>query len=191
MEEFFEGEEFPLFMLRHLLGVYLLQVQHVSIQPLYGARAPLIEKRERNREIRFMDIEQAIAGRRSVRDYTEAAVDEAVIGRLIETAVLAPSAMNEQPFIRSRQTFRRRSATSYRCRSSLGQRCNLLYEPSTHGSQREPGDGCPLRQERTLQLWVEGCVRHAANGADSEVPLGNQLSVRTEAKGITASPQAL
>ena len=45
-----------------------------------------------------MDIEQAIAGRRSVRDYADAAVDEQVIRRLIEIAVLAPSAMNEQPW---------------------------------------------------------------------------------------------
>jgi nitroreductase len=45
-----------------------------------------------------MDIEQAIAGRRSVRDYAEAAVDEAAIRHLIEIAVLAPSAMNEQPW---------------------------------------------------------------------------------------------
>jgi hypothetical protein len=36
MEEFFEGEEFPLFMLRHLLGVYLLQAQHVGIQSLHS-----------------------------------------------------------------------------------------------------------------------------------------------------------
>ena len=45
-----------------------------------------------------MDIEQAIAGRRSVRDYTEAAVDEVMIRRLLDTAVLAPSAMNERPW---------------------------------------------------------------------------------------------
>lgn len=62
------------------------------------ARLPLMECREHNRKVWPMDIEQAIAGRRSVRDYTEAAVDEVVIGRLIETAVLAPSAMNEQPW---------------------------------------------------------------------------------------------
>ena len=62
------------------------------------ARLPLIESREHNRGVRRMDIEQAIAGRRSVRDYTEGAVDEAVIRRLVETAVLAPSAMNEQPW---------------------------------------------------------------------------------------------
>lgn len=45
-----------------------------------------------------MDLQQAIAGRRSVREYTEASVDEATIHRLIDAAVLAPSGMNEQPW---------------------------------------------------------------------------------------------
>ena len=44
-----------------------------------------------------MNIEDAIAGRRSVREYTDEAVAEATIRRLIEAAVLAPSAVNEQP----------------------------------------------------------------------------------------------
>lgn len=45
-----------------------------------------------------MDLQQAIAGRRSVREYTGAAVDETAIRRLIDAAILAPSAMNEQPW---------------------------------------------------------------------------------------------
>lgn len=45
-----------------------------------------------------MDLQEAIEGRRSVREYTEAAVDEVTILRLIDAAVLAPSAMNEQPW---------------------------------------------------------------------------------------------
>lgn len=45
-----------------------------------------------------MDLQEAIAGRRSVRDYTQAAVDEATIDRLVGAAVLAPSSMNEQPW---------------------------------------------------------------------------------------------
>lgn len=40
-----------------------------------------------------MDLEQAIAGRRSMRDYTEAAADEVVIGRLIETAIHSNAAL--------------------------------------------------------------------------------------------------
>jgi nitroreductase len=46
-----------------------------------------------------MNLQDAIAGRRSVRDYTTAAVDEATIQSLIAAAVQAPSAVNEQPWI--------------------------------------------------------------------------------------------
>lgn len=45
-----------------------------------------------------MDIHEAIAGRRSVRTYTSQPVDEATIRRLIDAAVLAPSAVNQQPW---------------------------------------------------------------------------------------------
>ena len=45
-----------------------------------------------------MDVSEAISGRRSVREYTDAAVDESTIRRLIAAAVLAPSAMNQQPW---------------------------------------------------------------------------------------------
>lgn len=45
-----------------------------------------------------MNIDQAIYGRRSTREYTTAAVDEAVIDRLIDAAVQAPSAVNQQPW---------------------------------------------------------------------------------------------
>jgi nitroreductase len=46
-----------------------------------------------------MNIHEAIAGRRSVRAYTEQPVDEAVIHGLIDAATLAPSAMNQQPYL--------------------------------------------------------------------------------------------
>jgi nitroreductase len=45
-----------------------------------------------------MDINQAIFGRRSVRDYTSQGVDEQTIRGLIEAAVQAPSAVNQQPW---------------------------------------------------------------------------------------------
>lgn len=45
-----------------------------------------------------MNINEAIDGRRSTREYTTQAVDEAVIGRLIDAAVQAPSAVNQQPW---------------------------------------------------------------------------------------------
>ncbi len=50
------------------------------------------------REDSAMDINEAIEGRRSVRDYTTQAVDERTIRRLIDAAVHAPSAVNQQPW---------------------------------------------------------------------------------------------
>jgi nitroreductase len=45
-----------------------------------------------------VDLDEAIAGRRSVRDYTSQGVAEEVIQNLIGSAVHAPSAVNEQPW---------------------------------------------------------------------------------------------
>src|ERR1035437_4409049 len=45
-----------------------------------------------------MDLNVAITGRRSVREYTAQAVDEKLIRALIDAAVQAPSAVNQQPW---------------------------------------------------------------------------------------------
>ncbi len=45
-----------------------------------------------------MKLEDAIVGRRSVREYTEQALDEQTIRRLVAAAVLAPNAVNQQPW---------------------------------------------------------------------------------------------
>jgi nitroreductase len=45
-----------------------------------------------------VDINEAISGRRSAREYTEQAVDEQTIRGLIDAAVRAPNAVNEQPW---------------------------------------------------------------------------------------------
>lgn len=45
-----------------------------------------------------MDINEAIIGRRAVRAYTEQTIDEPTIRRLIDAAVHAPSAINQQPW---------------------------------------------------------------------------------------------
>ncbi len=45
-----------------------------------------------------VELEAAIAGRRSVRDYTAEAVDEGTIRQLIDAAIRAPSATNAQPW---------------------------------------------------------------------------------------------
>jgi nitroreductase len=47
---------------------------------------------------RTMDLNEAITGRRAVRDYTVQAVDERAIRLLIDAAVQAPSAVNQQPW---------------------------------------------------------------------------------------------
>ena len=45
-----------------------------------------------------MEINEAITGRRAVRDYSQEAVDERTIRHLVDAAVQAPSAINEQPW---------------------------------------------------------------------------------------------
>jgi nitroreductase len=45
-----------------------------------------------------MNINEAISGRRSTREYTTEAVDEFIIRRLINAAIQAPSAVNQQPW---------------------------------------------------------------------------------------------
>jgi nitroreductase len=44
-----------------------------------------------------MDLKEAIYTRRSVRDFTEDAVDEKTLKELIGAAIQAPSAVNQQP----------------------------------------------------------------------------------------------
>jgi nitroreductase len=46
-----------------------------------------------------MEFERAIYSRRAVREYKADPVDEATIRRLIDAAIQAPSAVNEQPWI--------------------------------------------------------------------------------------------
>jgi nitroreductase len=46
-----------------------------------------------------MDLETAIRDRRSVRQYSKEPVSDEVLRRVIEAATLAPSAMNEQPWL--------------------------------------------------------------------------------------------
>ncbi len=45
-----------------------------------------------------MNLNEAITGRRSVREYTTQAVDEPTVDRLIDSAIQAPSAVNQQPW---------------------------------------------------------------------------------------------
>jgi nitroreductase len=50
------------------------------------------------REESEMNLDEAITGRRAVRDYTVQAIDEQAIRSLIASAVQAPSAVNQQPW---------------------------------------------------------------------------------------------
>lgn len=45
-----------------------------------------------------MDLDEAIYKRRSTRDFTDRPVDEETLRRLIDVAIQAPSAVNEQPW---------------------------------------------------------------------------------------------
>lgn len=45
-----------------------------------------------------MQLKEAIHGRRAVRDYTDQPVDKAAVTTLIEAAIQAPSAINQQPW---------------------------------------------------------------------------------------------
>ena len=44
-----------------------------------------------------MDISEAIRGRRAVREFTTQSVDESMLRELIDAAIQAPSAINQQP----------------------------------------------------------------------------------------------
>ena len=63
-------------------------------------RAPstIATARRRLRESK-VDFDQVIYSRRAVRDYTREPVSEAELSRLIDAAIQAPSATNEQPWI--------------------------------------------------------------------------------------------
>ncbi len=73
-----------------------------------------------------MELLQAIDGRRSVREYTDEPVGDAVIRELIEAAMKAPSAINQQPWAfivvkePSRLTHMSDQAKAYFLKASLG-----------------------------------------------------------------------
>ena len=50
-----------------------------------------------------MDVREAIYGRRAVREFTTEPVEEAALRRLVDAAIQAPSAVNQQPWLYDRQ----------------------------------------------------------------------------------------
>ncbi|MGH6735885.1 MAG: nitroreductase family protein [Methyloceanibacter sp.] len=87
-----------------------------------------------------MELLRAIDGRRSVREYTDAPVDDEVLRELIEAAVKAPSAINQQPwsFIVIKDKARLASmsdqAKAYFLKASLGAPAHrdMLNDPAFH-----------------------------------------------------------
>ena len=73
-----------------------------------------------------MELLQAIDGRRSVREYTGEPVDDTIVRELIEAAMKAPSAINQQPWAfivvkePSRLTRMSDQAKAYFLKASLG-----------------------------------------------------------------------
>ena len=72
-----------------------------------------------------MDLLEAIHARRSVREYTDTSVDDGTLRELIDAAIQAPSAINQQPWtfvvVRDRALLAEisREAKSYLLKASL------------------------------------------------------------------------
>jgi nitroreductase len=67
------------------------QQQLVALFPASNLATPIASKRD------IMNLKEAIYTRRSVRDFTADAVDEKTLTELIDAAIQAPSAVNQQP----------------------------------------------------------------------------------------------
>ena len=64
-----------------------------------GFRPRSVKSSPNQRKGNKMDLDQAIRARRAVREYTTEPIDEATLHRLIDAAIQAPSAVNEQPWL--------------------------------------------------------------------------------------------
>ena len=63
-----------------------------------------------------MDLKDAIYTRRAVREFTAEPVDEKTIRKLIDAAIQAPSAVNQQPWSFMRGARPRRCSPAYRAK---------------------------------------------------------------------------
>jgi nitroreductase len=125
----------------------------------------------------IVDINEAIRGRRSVREYSNRALSEQTIHRLIQAAVLAPNAVNQQPWtftvVRDRTVMDRisREAKSYMLASVLpghpvGEQTDrfrsILADPDYHIFYHAPA--LILISASSPGPWiVEDCALAAAN----------------------------
>ncbi len=74
---------------------------HIDRDQYAQCDGALISNRDTDPTLRTsnpMDLNEAITGRRSVREYTAQAVDEPTVHRLIDASINAPSAVNQQPW---------------------------------------------------------------------------------------------
>jgi len=120
-----------------------------------------------------MDLNDAIKGRRAIRDYSSEAVDESTIRSLIAAAVQAPSAVNEQPWtftvLRDQSLLDRVStdAKSYQlanlsANSHSDHFRSMLSDPNFHIFYHAPA--LILISVRTEGSWiVEDCALAAEN----------------------------
>jgi nitroreductase len=87
-----------------------------------------------------MELMDVIRNRRAVRDYTDATIERATMQRLIEAAILAPSAMNQQPWAFAVMLGRER-IDSYAKRAKdwlLASLSQTSYEPSIRHMLEDP-----------------------------------------------------
>lgn len=120
-----------------------------------------------------MDLNDALSGRCSVRDYTTLPVDEEVILRLIGAAVHAPSAVNEQPWVftvvrdqgrldRVSQAAKAHMLASLPANHHSDHFQSMLSDPKFHIFYRAPA--LILISARTPGPWiVEDCALAAEN----------------------------
>lgn len=120
-----------------------------------------------------MELEQAIHSRRAVREYTEEAVEEGTLRKLIEAAIQAPSAINEQPWsftvVTDRELLARISAQTktYLQRSTPGRIIPESLHARLEDSQFNIFHGAPaliVIASVTRSRWAaENCALAAEN----------------------------
>jgi nitroreductase len=119
-----------------------------------------------------MELLEAINGRRSVREYTEEPVDDTVLYELIEAAIKAPSAINQQPWSftvvteTSQLTRMSDQAKAHFLRASLGAPAHpfrdMLNDPTFHIFYHAPALLVIATAEPT-DWAVEDCALAAEN----------------------------
>ncbi|HUW74370.1 MAG TPA: nitroreductase family protein [Methyloceanibacter sp.] len=119
-----------------------------------------------------MELLEAIDGRRSVREYTEAPVDDTVLRDLIDAAIQAPSAINQQPWafvvVKDGTLLNRISdqAKSHLLKASLGAPAHpfreVLNDPKFHIFYHAPAVVVIAAAEPT-DWAIEDCALAAEN----------------------------